>query len=57
MLLLLGWVFVAAFGLFSTCGERVLLFIVVHGFLVAGASLIAEHRLCTQSSVVAAHRL
>ena len=53
----MGWVFVAAFGLFSTCGERVLLFIVVHGFLVAGASLIAEHRLYMQSSVVAAHRL
>ena len=53
----MGWVFVAACGRFSTCGERGLLFIVVHGFLVAGASLVADHRLYAQTSVVAAHRL
>ena len=30
---------------FSSCGERGLLFIVVHGVLIAVASLVAEHRL------------
>ena len=30
---------------FSVCGERGLLFVVVRGLLVAGASLVAEHRL------------
>ena len=30
---------------FSSCGERGLLFIVVRGFLIAVASLVAEHRL------------
>ena len=39
------WVFVAACGLFSSCGERGLLFIAVHGLLVAVASLVAEHGL------------
>ena len=43
--------FLAALGLlccaqaFSSCGERVLLFIVVHGLLIAVASLVAEHGL------------
>ena len=41
----LHWVFVAAGGLFSSCGERGLLFIVVHRLLIAVASLVAEHRL------------
>ena len=40
----LHWVFVAARGLFSSCGERGLLFVVVHG-LIAVASLVAEHEL------------
>ena len=30
---------------FSSCGERGLLFIVVHGLLIAVASLVAEHGL------------
>ena len=40
----LHWVFVAARGLFSSCGERGLLTIAVHGLLIAVASLVAEHR-------------
>ena len=45
------FLFLAALGLrccvraFSSCGERGLLFIVVHGLLIAMASLVAEHRL------------
>ena len=30
---------------FSSCGERGLLFVMVHGLLIAVASLVAEHRL------------
>ena len=30
---------------FSSCGERGLLFIAVHGLLISVASLVAEHRL------------
>ena len=30
---------------FSSCSERGLLFIVVHGLLIAVSSLVAEHRL------------
>ena len=41
----LRWVFVAAHGLFSCCGERGLLFVAVRGLLIAVASLVAEHRL------------
>ena len=43
--------FLAALGLrccaraFSSCGEQELLFLVVHGLLIAVASLVAEHRL------------
>ena len=43
--------FLAALGLrcrtraFSSCGERGLLFIAVHGLLIAVASLVAEHGL------------
>ena len=43
--------FLAALGLrcctqaFSSCGERWLLFVVVHRLLIAVASLVAEHRL------------
>ena len=32
-------------GLFSSCGEQGLLFIVVHGLLIAVASLVVEHGL------------
>ena len=45
------FLFLAALGLrccvraFSSCGERGLLFIAVHGLLIAMASLVAEHRL------------
>ena len=41
----------AVFGLrfcaraFSSCGERGLLFVVVHGLLIAVAFLVVEHRL------------
>ena len=41
----LCWVFVAACGLFSSCGEWELLFVVVRGLLIAVASLIAENGL------------
>ena len=43
--------FLAALGLsccawaFSSCGERGLLFVVVHGLLIAVASLVGEHGL------------
>ena len=40
---LLCWVFVALHGLFSSCGERGLLFVAVRGFPIAVASLFAEH--------------
>ena len=38
------WVFVATWAFFS-CGERGLLFLAVHGLLIAVASLVAEHGL------------
>ena len=41
----LHWVFVAVRGLFSSCGERGLLFVAVHRLLTALASLVAEHGL------------
>ena len=41
----LRWVFVAASRLFSSCGERELLFVAVRGLLIAVASLVAEHGL------------
>ena len=41
----LHWVFVAACRLFSSCGERGLLFAAARGLLTAVASLIAEHEL------------
>ena len=41
----LRWVFVAARGACSSCGERGLLLVVVHGLLTAVASLVAEHGL------------
>ena len=39
----LRWVFFAAHGAFSSCGERGLLFVAMHGLLIAVASLVAEH--------------
>ena len=45
------YLFMAALGLhccawaFSSCGEQGLLFIAVHGLLIAAASLVAEHGL------------
>ena len=45
------YLFLAVFGLrcctrvFSSCGERGLLFVAVHGLLIAVASLVAEHGL------------
>ena len=39
------WVFVAACRLFSSCGERGLLFIALCRLLIAVAFLVAEHRL------------
>ena len=41
----LHWLFVAARGLSSSCGERGLLLVVVCGLLIAVASLVAEHGL------------
>ena len=41
----LRWVSVAVRGLFFSCGEWGLLFLVVRGLLTAVASLIAEHGL------------
>ena len=38
-------IFVAVLGLLSSCGEWGLLFIAVHGLLLAVASLFAEHGL------------
>ena len=48
---LLIYLFLALLGLrccvqaFSSCSERGLLFVAVHGLLIAVASLVAEHRL------------
>ena len=45
------YLFLAELGLhccvraFSSCGKRGLLFVAVHGLLIAVASLVAEHRL------------
>ena len=39
------WVFIAACGLFSSCGEQGLLFVAVRRLLIAVASLVAEHGL------------
>ena len=51
----LHWVSVAVRGLFSSCGEQGLLFIVVCGLLIALASLVAEHEaLGAWASVVVA---
>ena len=41
----LHWVFVAARGLFSSCGERGLLFVAVRGLLIAVASPVVERGL------------
>ena len=41
----LRWVFVAVCRLFSSCSERVPLFVVVHRLLIVVASLVVEHRL------------
>ena len=41
----LRWVFIAAHGLFPSCGERGLLFVAACGLLIAMVSLVAEHRL------------
>ena len=41
----LRWVFIAARGIFSGCGERGLLFAAVRRLLIAVASLVVEHGL------------
>ena len=41
----LCWVLVAIFRFSSSCGERGLLFLGVPRLLIAGASLVVEHRL------------
>ena len=58
------YLFLAALGLrccaraFCRCGEWGLLFVVVHGLLIAVSSLVGEHRLQSmQASVDAAHGL
>ena len=50
----LRWVFVAAHGLFSSCGKRGPPPVAVSGLLIAVASLVAEHRLQARASVVVA---
>ena len=51
LFLFLFYLFLSALGLrccawvFSSCGEQGLLFVVVHGLLIAVASLVAEHGL------------
>ena len=53
----LHWVFIAAWA-FSSCGEWGLLFVAVHGLLIAIACLVAEHRLLGErASVVVARGL
>ena len=42
---------------FSSCSEWGLLFVAVHKFLIAVASLVAEHGLQSAGSVVVAHGL
>ena len=42
---------------FSSCGGQGLLFIVVCGLLIVLASLVVEHLLYEQASVVSAYRL
>ena len=50
-ILLFIYLFMSVLGLrccaraFSSCGERGLLFVAVHGLLIVVASLVAEHRL------------
>ena len=39
----LHWVFISAHGLFSSGGERGLLFVAARGLLIAVASLVVEH--------------
>ena len=41
----LRWVFISVHGLFSSCGEKGLLFVTVGGLLIVVASLVAEHGL------------
>ena len=41
----LRWVFIAACGLFSSCGERGLLFVALRRLLIVVASLAVEHRI------------
>ena len=54
----LRWVFVAARGFSSSCGEQGLLFVAVRGLLIAVASLHCRARaLGTRASVVVAHGL
>ena len=53
----LCWVFVAACGLFSSCNERGLLFLAVHGLLIAVVSRCGARALGVWASVVVAHRL
>ena len=38
------WVFIAARGLSLVAARRGLLFVAVHGLLIAAASLVAKHR-------------
>ena len=53
----LCWVFVAARGLFYSCGEQGLLFVAVHRLLIAVASRCRAQALGAQASVVVARRL
>ena len=53
----LRWVFVDAHGLFSSCCEWGLFFVVVRGLLIAVASCCGAQVLGSQASVVAARGL
>ena len=53
----LRWVFVAACGLFSSCGKQGILFVAVHGLLIAVASRCRAQALGAWASVVMARRL
>ena len=52
--LFICWLRGVFFRAFSSCGERGLLFLVVHRILIAAAPLVAKHRLQGTGSLVAA---
>ena len=53
----LHWVFIAVRGLFSSCGEQGLLFVVVRGLLIVVASRCGARAVGKWASVAVAHGL